>query len=213
MNLSNVYRLLTLNPKNTNKYREYYEIETQMLYKYLVDNNLLERNKDILEVGCGGGVFYEEYKNYLTGLNNKYTCIDIDEPSIRISKTKVDFVKFKCLDIHDYPINELCKHNIILMVQTYICIPKINNIIKKYFEENIYGKIIMINTIVPEYLCGISNIGRELIAKAWFGVNWGKALTLKYMIELGQHLNRRLTYNIIGQSPLSGHDEYIMVLY
>lgn len=62
MDISKVYRLLTYNPNNSNKYRHYYEIETQMLYKYLVDNNVLKRNKNILEVGCGGGYFMKSMK-------------------------------------------------------------------------------------------------------------------------------------------------------
>ena len=159
-----------------------------------------------------GGVFYEEYETYLKGLKNQYTCMDIDEPSISISKTKVDFVDFKCLDIHEYPENELGKHDVFLMVQTYVCVPNIDKIIKRYFKENPNGKIIMINTIFPEYLTGVSNILREVIGKGLVGVNWGKALTLNYMIEISKRMKRHLTYNIIGQSPLSGHDEYIMIL-
>ena len=213
MDIQKVYTLLTIfGGTNPNRYRDYYGIETQMLYKYLVDNNILKRNQNILEVGCGGGIFYEEYKPYLKGLKNKYTCIDIDKPSIKISKQNVDYVNFKCLDIHDYPINELVKHDVILMVQTYICVPNINKVIKQYFKQKPNGKIIIMNSIVPEYLIGISNFGRDFIAKGWFGVDWGKALTLDYIMKMSKRINRNLRYKIVGQSPISGHDEYIMII-
>ena len=212
MQLEKVYKLLKQNTNDPNKYRTYYEIETQMLYKYLVDNNVLKQNQNILEVGCGGGVFYEDYKDYLLTLNNNYTCIDIDEPSINISKQNVDYVNFSCIDIHNYPINELSKYSIILFVQSYICIPNINIVINNYFKANKNGKIIIVNTIVPDYLTGISNLGRDIIAKGWFNVDWGKALTLDYMLKLSKILKRHLTFNIIGKSPLSGHDEYIMII-
>ena len=159
-----------------------------------------------------GGVFYEEYEKYLKGLNNQYTCMDIEETPLTQARKIADYVDFKCLDIHDYPKNELGKHDVILMVQTYICVPNIDNVINRYFKENPNGKIIIINQVYPEYLSGISNIGREVIAKGWFGVNWGKALTLNYMIEMSKRMKRHLTYNIIGKSNLSGHDEYIMIL-
>ena len=58
----------------------------------------------------------------------------------------------------------LGKHDVILMVQTYVCVPNIEKVIKQYFKQNPNGKIIIINTIFPEYLTGISNIGREVYA-------------------------------------------------
>jgi 2-polyprenyl-3-methyl-5-hydroxy-6-metoxy-1,4-benzoquinol methylase len=148
----------------------------------------------------------------LKKLNNKYTCIDIEEAPLIQARKIADYVNFKCLDIHDYPTNELRKHDIILMVQTYICVPNINKVIKQYFKLNPNGKIILINTIFPEYLTGVSNILREVIAKGLFDVNWGKALTLNYMIETSKRLKRHLTYNIVGQSPLSSQYEYIFIL-
>jgi 2-polyprenyl-3-methyl-5-hydroxy-6-metoxy-1,4-benzoquinol methylase len=207
--ISTYYKLITHDKDSPHIY---YELETNMLYKYLVDNNILERNKNILEIGCGGGVFYKEYKTYLKGLNNQYFCIDIEEKPLIQAKKVANYVNFKCLDIHDYPIDELGKHDIILMVQTYICVPNINNVIKKYFKQNPNGKIIIINTIIPECLTGISNILRDVIAKGIYNINWGKALTLNYMIEFSNQIKRHLTYDIIGQSSLSGHDEYIMIL-
>ena len=209
MDLSKVYRLLTINPKDPDRYRIYYENATQPLYKYLVDNNVLKQNKDILEIGCGGGVFYEEYRSYLQKLRNRYTCIDIDLPSISISKTKVDYVDFRCLDIHDY--TALRKHNVILMVQSYTCIPNIDKVLKRYFKHNRSGKVIIINTIFPEYLTGIQNICREVVIKGWFGVNWGKALTLNHMIDLSKRLKTSLRFKIMRQNNL-GNDEYIFIL-
>ena len=160
----------------------------------------------------GGGVFYEEFEIYLKGLNNQYTCMDIEEAPLTQARKIADYVDFKCLDIHDYPKNELGKHDVFLMVQTYVCVQNIDKVIKRYFKQNPNGKIIMINTIVPEYLTCLSNIFRDVIVKGWVGVNWGKALTLNYMIEMSKRMKRHLTYNIIGQSPLSGHDEYIIIL-
>ena len=116
------------------------------------------------------------------------------------------------MDLHDYPINELAKHDILLMIQTYVCIPNIDNVLQNYFKENPKGKIIIINTIFPNHLTQISDLCREIIVKGIFNENWGKALTLDKMIETSKKLNRKLTYDIIGKSPLSGADEYIMTL-
>ena len=171
----------------------------------------LNEKKHIRGWMWGGGVLYEEHEICLKGLNNQYACMDIEETHWIQARIIVVYVDFKCLDIHDYPKNELGKHDVILMVQTYVCVPNIDKVIKRYFKQNTNGKIIMINTIFPEYLTGISNIGREVIVKGWFGVNWGKALTLNYVIEMSKRMKRHLTYNIIGQSP-SGNDEYIMIL-
>ncbi len=43
------YRFFTYDKNDENSGRMYYEIETQMLYKYLVDNNVLKRNQNVLE--------------------------------------------------------------------------------------------------------------------------------------------------------------------
>jgi 2-polyprenyl-3-methyl-5-hydroxy-6-metoxy-1,4-benzoquinol methylase len=210
--ITKYYRLFSYDKNDENGGRMYYEIETQMLYKYLVDNNVLKRNQNVLEVGCGGGVFYKEYEIYLKGLNNQYTCMDIEEAPLTQARKIADYVDFKCLDIHEYPKNELGKHDVILMVQTYICVPNIDKVIKRYFKQNPNGKIVIINQVYPEYLTGISNILRDVIGKKMMGVNWGKALTLNYMLELSKRMKRKLTYNIIGKSPLSNQDEYIFIL-
>lgn len=211
INIPHVYRFLTHDKNNPNRYRNYYEIETKMLYKYIVNNNIFKRNQNILEIGCGGGIFYEEHKNYLIRRNNNYTCIDIDEPSINISKQKVDYVNFIAMDIHNYSIKELGKYDIILLVQTYMCVPNMIKILENYFKENQNGKVIMIHTIFPEYLTEISNVYREIIMKKYFGVDWGKSMTLNHMIEISKILKRHLTYTIIGKSPLHSMNEYIMI--
>ena len=212
MYISNVIKFLkSFQKNNENRYRDYYELETIFTYEFLVKHNILTRNKNILEIGCGGGIFYEEYKDYLVAQNNIYTCIDIDKTSIAISQKNCDYVKFICVDINELSISELAKFDILLMVQVYICIPNMKKIIKKYLKSNPNGRIIIINTIVPKYLTGISNFGRTIINNL-FDVNWGEALTLDKIHDFAEYIKKPISYEIIGTSPLSGHYEYLITL-
>ncbi len=147
----------------------------------------------------------------MKGLKTQYTCIDIEEAPLIQARKIADYVNFKCVDIHEYSTNGLGKHDVIFMVQAYVCVPNIDKVVRQYFKQNPNGKIITINTIFPEYLTGINNICREVILKDYFGINWGKALTLNYMFQMSKRLKRHLTYNIVGQTSL-GNDEYIMIL-
>jgi 2-polyprenyl-3-methyl-5-hydroxy-6-metoxy-1,4-benzoquinol methylase len=203
MSIKRICNFFLADPNDPTRYRKYYENETFPIYKYIIDNQLLGKKHHVLEVGCGGGVFYEEYEQALTHVGNRYTSIDIDAESIRISKQNCNYVDFIEMDIHDYKSKRLKDVDIMLMVQVYICVPNIDKAIKRYFRANPNGKLIIVNTILPDYLIGISNVFRDTIMKKWFNMNWGKSLKIEDMISLSKRIKRNLTYKIISHSPMT----------
>ena len=56
-----------------------------------------------------------------------------------------------------------------------------------------------------------NNFLRETIVKGWFGLHWGKALTMIQMNTLAKKVGRTLTYTNIGVVAM-GFPEYLFVL-
>jgi 2-polyprenyl-3-methyl-5-hydroxy-6-metoxy-1,4-benzoquinol methylase len=206
-----IIKLLSIQKEDKNKWVKYYELETYKYYDYII--NILPNNQNILEVGSGGGVFYSKHKNILTKRNNKYTCIDIDKPSIKYSKNKCDYVDFYVRDICDFTEKEFKQFDLLLLVQSYIQIPNIENVFKKYFKSNPNGCIMMINTIFPNVLCDVASICKTHILPIILNNNCvsGKALTLNEIDKLGNYLDRKIT-NINICKSLSGFDEYLTII-
>ncbi len=210
-NIMDIIKLLSIQKEDKNKWVKYYELETYKYYDYII--NILPNNQNILEVGSGGGVFYSKHKNILTKRNNKYTCIDIDKPSIKYSKNKCDYVDFYVRDICDFTEKEFKQFDLLLLVQSYIQIPNIENVFKKYFKSNPNGCIMMINTIFPNVLCDVASICKTHILPIILNNNCvsGKALTLNEIDKLGNYLDRKIT-NINICKSLSGFDEYLTII-
>ena len=206
-----IIKLLSIQKEDKNKWVKYYELETCKYYDYII--NILPNNQNILEVGSGGGVFYHKHKNILIKRNNKYTCIDIDKPSIKYSKNKCDYVNFYVRDICDFTKKELKQFDLLLLVQSYIQIPNIENVFKKYFKANPTGCIMMINTIFPNVLCDLVSICKTRILPTILNNNCvsGKALSLNEIDKLGNYLKRKIT-NINICKSLSGFDEYLTII-
>lgn len=199
---------------NDKRYEVYYRLETKMYYKYLINNNVLPSNKRVVEIGGGFGNVYREYREYLMGRENEYTCIDIDEVSINMAKEDplTNYVTFIASDVFDYPISSLGLFDVMLLVQVYTCIPEIDTLLKRYFSVNANGKVIIVNSVVPDYIVPANNFLRDTIAKQLYGVNWGECLTFEKMSRLGESFGRHSTYKRIGQSKLSFLDQYIVVI-
>jgi SAM-dependent methyltransferase len=203
-----IIKLLSIQKEDKNKWIKYYELETYKYYDYII--NILPNNQSILEVGSGGGVFYSKYKNILTKRNNKYTCIDIDKLSIKYSKNNCDYVNFYVRDICDFTHKEFKKFDLLLLVQSYIVIPNIKIIFKKYFKANPNGCIMMINTIFPLFISNIVTFIKPHFSKI-NNCNYSKALTLNEIEKLGNYLDRKIT-NINICKSLSGFDEYLTII-
>ena len=84
-----IIKLLTIKKDDNQKWIKYYELETYKYYDYIIKMDILPCNKNILEIGGGGGIFYSKYKDELTKKNNKYTCIDIHKKSIEYAKKTI----------------------------------------------------------------------------------------------------------------------------
>jgi len=206
-----IISLLLIQSEDKEKWVKYYNLETYKYYDYIL--NILPNNQNILEIGSGGGVFYSKCKDILITRNNKYTCIDIDEPSITYSKQKCDYVDFFVKDICDFKEDELKQYNLLLLIQSYIQIPNIEDVFKKYFEANPNGYIMMINTIFPDSIKNIVSICKTQILPMLLNNNCvsGKALTINDIEKLGKYLDRKITNINIGKS-LSGFDEYLTII-
>lgn len=206
-----IIKLLSIQKEDKQKWVKYYELETYKYYDYII--NILPNNQSILEVGSGGGVFYSKHKHILTKRNNKYTCIDIDEPSIKYSKQKCDYVDFFVKDICDFTEKDFKQFDILLLIQSYIQIPKIEKVIKKYFKSKPNGCVMMINTIFPSTISNIASICKTHLLPLLLNNNCvsGRALTLNDIDELGSYLDRKIT-NIRICKSLSGFDEYLTII-
>ncbi len=160
-----------------------------------------------------GGVFYSKRKDILTKRNNKYTCIDIDEPSIEYSKQKCDYVDFFVKDIGDFTEKDFKQYDLLLLIQSYIQIPNIEKIVKKYFKANPNGCIMMINTIFPYSISNVACICKTHLLPLLLNNNCvsGRALTINDIDELGTYLGRTIT-NINVCKSLSGFDEYLTII-
>jgi len=203
-----IIKLLSIKKEDKQKWVKYYELETYKYYDYII--NILPNNQSILEVGSGGGVFYSKHKDILTKRDNKYTCIDIDEPSIEYSKRKCDYVDFFVKDIRDFTEKDFKQYDMLLLIQSYIVIPNIENVFKTYFKANPNGCIMMINTIFPDMLSGVVSKIKPYFSKM-DNCNHSKALTLNDTDELGTCLDRKIT-NINICKSLSGFDEYLTII-
>ena len=58
-----IIRVLSIKKKDKYKWVKYYEIETYKYYDYIIKMDILPSNKNILEIGSGGGIFYSKYKD------------------------------------------------------------------------------------------------------------------------------------------------------
>ena len=206
-----IIKLLSIKKEDEQKWVKYYSLETYKYYDYVI--NILPNNQKILEIGSGGGVFYTKYKDILTNRNNKYTCIDIDKPSIEYSKKACDYVDFFVKDIGEFIEEDFRPYDILLLVQSYIQIPNIENIFKMYFRANPNGCIMMINTIFSSLMSGIATLIKTHVLPLIFNNDCvsGKALTLNDIDNLGQYLDRRIT-NIYICRSLIGFSEYLTVI-
>jgi len=202
-----IIKILSIQKDDKQKWVKYYDLETYKYYDYIL--NLLPNNQNILEVGSGGGVFYSKHKDILTKRNNKYTCIDIDEPSIEYSKQKCDYVDFFVKDICDFTTNELKEFDLLLMVQSYMVIPNSKKILKKYFKANPNGCVMLVYTSFHDSLVIPSNIIRTIIGNN--KMSYGRSITLTEIDELGKYLERKIT-NINICKSLSGFDEYLTII-
>ena len=101
----------------------------------------------------------------------------------------------------------------LLLIQSYIQIPNIENVFKKYFKANTNGCIMMINTIFPYTISNIASICKTHILPLLLNNNCvsGRALTLNDIDELGTYLERKIT-NINICKSLSGFDEYLTII-
>jgi len=206
--IMDIIKLLSIQKDDKQKWVKYYALETYKYYDYII--NILPNNQSILEVGSGGGVFYSKHKDILTKRNNKYTCIDIDEPNIEYSKQKCDYVDFFVKDICDFTEEDFKQYDILLLIQSYIVIPNIENVFKKYFKANPNGCIMMINTIFPDLFRTPINVVKKCLSSI-SDMNYGIALTLNDIDELGTYLGRKIT-NINICKNLSGFDSYLTII-
>jgi SAM-dependent methyltransferase len=206
-----IIKMLSIKHNDDQKWVKYYELETYKYYNFIL--NVLPNNQNILEIGSGGGVFYDKNRDILKTRNNKYTCIDIDEPSIEYSKTKCNYVKFYVKDVCDFSKMEFRQYDILLLVQSYIQLPSADNSFKEYFEANPSGCIMMINTIFPTVLSGIARFCKTRLLPYLLNNNCvsGKALTLRNIDTLGKYLDRTVT-NIYICNSLSGFAEYLTII-
>ena len=204
-----IIKLLTIKKDDKQKWVKYYDLETYKYYDYIL--NRLPYNKSILEVGCGGGVFYYKNKDVLIKKNNRYTCIDIDAPSIEYAKQKCNYVDFFVKDICDLTEKELSYYDLLLLVQSYIQIPNIEKVFKKYFKAKPNGCIMMINTIFPDAFCRVSTLIKETVLPSQKNII-RSSLSLEKIKTLEVYLHRKIT-NIKICKSLSGFDEYLTIIY
>ena len=203
-----IIKLLTIKKDDNQKWIKYYELETYKYYDYIIP--LLPYNKNILEVGSGGGVFYSKHRAILTQRNNRYTCIDLDEPSIAYSQQKCDYVNFFVKDIRDFTEKELKYYDVLLFVQSYIQIPNGEKVFKKYFKANPNGRIMMINTIFPDSFCWLSTAMKEIFFPPQKNIT-RTSLSLEKIKALELYLARTTKNTKICES-LSGFDEYLTII-
>ena len=210
--IASIIKILSIKKEDKQKWVKYYNLETYKYYDYII--NILPHNSHILEVGSGGGVFYSKHKDILTNKNNKYTCIDIDKPSIEYSKQKCDYVDFFVKDICDFTENEFKQYDLLLLIQSYIQIPNIEKVLKKYFKSNPNGSIMMINTIFPDKISNIATICKTVVLPLLLNNNCisGRALTLNDIDKLGNYLGRTIK-NITICKSLAGFDEYLTIIH
>ena len=206
-----IIKFLSIRKNDKQKWVKYYDIETYKYYNYIVD--ILPTNTNILEIGSGGGIFYNKHKYALIAKNNKYTGIDINEDNIQYSNSKCDYVDFHVNDICNYTESEFRQFDMLLLVQSYIQIPNIEDVFKRYFIANPKGSIIMVNTIFPDFLGKIMTLCKTHVLPRLLNNDCvsGTALTIRDIDNLRNHLDREVTNLKICRS-LSGFDEYVTII-
>jgi 2-polyprenyl-3-methyl-5-hydroxy-6-metoxy-1,4-benzoquinol methylase len=206
----NKLQLLTIKSDDSEKWIKYYKLETKRYYEKILQ--FIPVRQNILEIGCGSGLFYKDFEHILTNMNNTYTCIDIDDTIIEHAKKhRLNYVDFLLKDIND--ITDIGKYDILLLVQSYIQIPNINNIFKKYFEQNPNGMIIMCNTVVIESLSPPLEFVKSSVLPIVFNNDSmkGQSLTIDKIEFLERQLNVSIT-NIKIASTAFIFDQYLTIL-
>jgi 2-polyprenyl-3-methyl-5-hydroxy-6-metoxy-1,4-benzoquinol methylase len=213
-NIINCIKLLNIKNNDKDKWNKYYHLETKKYYDYFL--KLIPKNQNILEIGSGGGVFYEENVEKLIKLNNNYTCIDIDKNSIEKCKSNDSnkYVNFLHKDIHSYKGKELGKFDILFLIQSYVQIPKIHKVFGKYFKHNPNGCIMMINTIYPPILVIPTEFIKNVFLPKIFNYDCviSESLTLKKIKLLENTLSKKII-NIKIENSVSGMDEYLTIIH
>lgn len=206
-----VIKFLSIQQDDEQKWVKYYNLETNKYYDYII--NMLPNNQSMLEVGSGGGVFYSKYRDVLTNRNNKYTCIDIDAPSIEYSTQNCNYVDFFVKNVCDVTVKDFKQYDLLLLIQSYIQIPNIECVFKRYFDANPNGCIMMVNTIFPNVISNIAAICKTHLLPLLLNNDCirGRALTLRDIDELGSYLGRTVT-NINFCKSLAGFDEYLTII-
>jgi SAM-dependent methyltransferase len=211
-NIINCIELLHIKKNDKDKWEKYYFLETKKYYDYLL--HLLPKNQNILEIGSGGGKFYEENETKLINLNNNYTCIDIDKNAIEKCKSKNSkYVHFLHKDIHSYKGKELGNFDILILIQSYVQIPKIYKVFEKYFKHNQNGYIMMINTIYPPVLVKPTEFIKNEFLPNFFNYDCviSESLTLEKIKLLTKNLSRSCI-NIKLKNSTSGLNEYLTII-
>lgn len=205
--MDDIIQILSIQPNDKEKWVKYYNLETYKYYDYIL--NIIPNNQNILEIGSGGGVFYNKNKDILVKRNNKYTCIDIDECSIEYSKENCDYVNFYIKDANELSDEELKSFDILLLVQSYMVINNSKDLLKRYFDNNPNGCVMIVYTSIPDCLVEISNMIRNILSNS--KMSYGRSITLNEIDELGKYLNKKIT-NINICKNLIQLDEYLTII-
>jgi SAM-dependent methyltransferase len=203
-----ILKILAIN--KTDKYRwvKYYELETRKYYDYIIP--FLPINHNVLEIGCGAGRFYADNQDILENMNNKYTCVDIDEGSIEYAKQNCEYVEFRVANICDFTSEDLKIYDTLLLVQSYVQVQEIDQICKRYFDARPDGCIMMVNTIFPDILCDIATTVKKYTLPHQNNIT-RTSLSLNKLERLRSYIGKQII-NIHICKSIVGFEEYLTII-
>jgi 2-polyprenyl-3-methyl-5-hydroxy-6-metoxy-1,4-benzoquinol methylase len=201
--------MMLIDSTSDEKWLLYYEYETRKYYEALLP--YIPVKSHILEVGCGAGGFYHDYRDDLTNMQNTYAAVDIDAPSIRLARhTSGDYVSFSVKDAGSFTRKHLAKFDCVLFVQSYIQIRNPTRLLRKYFASNPSGCVIIVSTVFPDMLCPMITHLKAYTLPFQSGIT-RSSMSLAELARIGCILNRTIT-NVHIRSLCVGVDAYISIL-
>jgi 2-polyprenyl-3-methyl-5-hydroxy-6-metoxy-1,4-benzoquinol methylase len=200
-----------------NKFYDYFfgnaniAISTPRLFESVL--NKCPKNSNIMDFGCGNGIYYKKsfIKNQILNNNFKITGIDIDSQSIKICKDHIkknnlsNYINVLCLNILNYKVDEKDKFDYIIFTES---LPLINkNLLKEvliYMNENLLkdnGKLIFINNLVdndhPKLITFIKPYLKYFIL-----IDFGRIIKKSEIEEIGTYINKKFEINQISKNKI-----------
>jgi 2-polyprenyl-3-methyl-5-hydroxy-6-metoxy-1,4-benzoquinol methylase len=200
-----------------NKFYDYFfgnadiSISTPRLFESVL--NKCPKNSNIMDFGCGNGIYYKKdfIKKQILDKNFKIIGIDIDSESVKICKDRIkknnlcNNINVFCENILNYKVDEKDKFDYIIFTES---LPLINkNLLKEiliYMNKYLLkdnGKIIFINNLVDNDHPKLVTFMKPYL-KFFIFIDFGRIINKNEIGEIAKYVNKKFEINLISKKKI-----------